>query len=260
MHNRFLSIWFRHLTTDRWVIKRPELKGEPFVLAAPERGRMMVKASSPEATSEGVYTGMVVADARAILPTLKVYTDDPGLEDRLLKALAEWCLRYTPVAATDAPDGLILDITGCPHLWGGEQPYLENITATLKSKGYHVRAAIADTIGAAWATARYGKSGLIVEPGEQREALLPLPPTALRLESGILQRLEKLGFHHIGQFIDIPYQTLRRRFGETLSHRLDQALGTGHEPLQPIQPLPPYREELPCLEPIRTATVIQIAL
>lgn len=260
MHKRFLSIWFCHLTTDRMAIKRPDIKDKPFVMASPEKGRMLVKASNVVATSAGVFPGMVVADARAILPSLEVFSHDSLLEGRLLNALALWCLRYTPTAAPDLPDGLILDISGCAHLWGGEQPYLDNIVATLQSKGYGVRAAIADTVGAAWALARYGQGRMIAERGGQREILLSFPPASLRLDQGILRRMEKLGFRQIGQFIDMPQPVLRRRFGEALLLRMGQALGLEHEHIEAVRPIRPYLERLPCMEPILTLTGIEIAL
>src|SRR5690606_10319200 len=62
MPNRFLSLYFKSLCVDWMVIKRAELKGQPFVLSLPERGRMLVHASSAEAAALGVFRGMVVAD------------------------------------------------------------------------------------------------------------------------------------------------------------------------------------------------------
>ena len=240
MPNRFLSLYFHSLCTDWMVIKRAELKGQAFVLALPERGRMLVHASSSEAIAQGVFPGMVVADARAILPSLQVFDHDGRLEGRLLKALARWCMRYTPAVAVDLPEGLILDITGCAHLWGGESSYLNDMVSALSNKGYGVSAAIADTIGAAWAMARYGKGPFIATPGKQRELLLPLPPASLRLEKGLLQLMGKLGFRRIEQFIDLPKPTLRSRFGEALLLRLGQALGTEYEHIEAVQPLKPY--------------------
>ncbi len=260
MPKRYLYIWFQYLATNRLAKMRPELRGKPFLLYAPEHGRMVIRAASQSLTKEGISPGMVVADVRAILPSVEVLPDENVADEKLLKDLAEWCLRYSPVVATDSPDGLILDISGCPHLWGGELPYIQSITARFRKGGYDVRAAIAETIGAAWAVAHYGKNGMIIESGRQAEVLFPLPPTALRLESSTLQRMEKLGFRQIGQFIGIPHLNLRRRFGEAMLIRLKQALGTMHEPLQPVQPAPIYLERLPCLEPIRTATGIEIAL
>ncbi len=260
MHKRYLSIWFRHLATDRLARLRPELRGKPFLLYAPERGRMVVRASSRALDREGIVPGMVVADVRAILPAVDVFPHEPVPEEKLLEDLAEWCLRYTPVAATDPPDGLILDISGCPHLWGGELSYLGSITTRLRKGGYDVRTAIADTIGTAWAMARYGNNSPIVKAGGQKEALLPLPPAALRLDTITLQRMEKLGFRQTGQLLCIPRTNLRRRFGDLLLTRLGQALGTEPEVLQTIQPAPTYQERLPCLEPVCTPGGIEIAL
>ena len=260
MPKRFVAIWFRHLTTD-WMIRRQSgLRDTPFVFAAPGRGRMIVTAVSSAAQSKGIIPQMVVADCRAILPTLQVLDDIPGLAEKLLHALAEWCIRYTPVAAVDLPDGLILDISGCAHLWGGEREYLKDIVTKLRAYGYDVRAAMADTIGTAWAISRFGHTKAIIEPFGQAEALLPLPPAALRLEVGIIERLEKLGLHQVRSFINMPRRTLRRRFGDSILTRLDQALGQEHDAITPVVPVQPYQERLPCLEPIRTAPGIEIAL
>ncbi len=260
MHRRFLAIWFRHLTTDWWVRKHPELKDTAFLLAAPERGRMIVKAVSSAAQAKGIYANMVVADCRTIFPALQVFDHIPGLERKLLQALAEWCIRYTPVAAVDMPDGLMLDISGCAHLWGGEHAYLKDILNRLRAYGYDVRAAIADTIGAAWGIARYGKITAIITPGTQATALMPLPPHALRLDAAIIARLEKLGLYQVQCFMNMPRSALRRRFGQQLLSRLDQALGQEIEVLEPVCPIIPYQERLPVLEPICTATGIEIAL
>ena len=260
MSKRFVTIWFRHLTTDRMILRRPELKDVPFVLASPERGRMVVRAANAVAEGNGIEPGMVVADARAVYPELQVIDDRPELAGKLLNALAEWCIRYTPITAVDMPNGLILDVTGCPHLWGGERAYLKEIVIKLRSSGYDVRAAMADTIGASWAVCRYGQATPIVESNSQADALLTLPPAALRLEPETLQRMQKLGFYQIRNFIGMPRSVLRRRFGQHLLDRLDQALGPSNEVITPIQTVEPYEERLPCMEPIVTATGIKIAL
>lgn len=260
MPKRFVSIWFRHLLTDREVRRKPELKGIPFVLAAPERGRMVIKAANIIAEQKGIQVNMVVADCRAILPELQVFDNDPALPEKLLNALAEWCLRFTPIVAVDMPDGLLLDVSGCPHLWGGERPYLKDLVTRIRAFGYDVRAAVADTVGAAWGVARFGQITPLIDEGKQAEAIRSLPPSALRLESCVIEKLEKLGLYQIGNFMNMPRSALRRRFGKQLLLRLDQATGQEMEIIQSIKPLEPYSERLPSLEPIRTAPGIEIAL
>ncbi|HEV3412403.1 MAG TPA: DNA polymerase Y family protein [Puia sp.] len=275
MGKRFLSLWFRHLTTDYMSIRRPPLREIPFVMAAPDHGRKIITAVNEAARIQGIDTGMVVADARVLYPTLEVIDEQPGLTGRLLRALAVWGLRFTPVTAIDGSDGLMFETTGCDHLWGGEEPYLSAITSRLAAKGYAIRAGMADTIGAAWAVARYGRGpgvlswgaatiengyAIIVPPGHQTTALLDLPPAALRLAPETLARLHKLGLVQIGPVASFPRRALRRRLGGELLLRIDQAFGVEEEGLQPVQPVEPYQERLPCLEPIGTAAGIGIAL
>lgn len=260
MGKRFVSIWFRHLKTD-WLIRRQHgLKEMPFVIVTKDHGRMIITAANILAQKQGVNSNMLLADARAFIPGLLYFDEEPERAAKLLTGLAAWCIRYTPIAAIDLPDGLILDVSGCPHLWGGENEYLATITKRLSYFGYHTQCAMADTIGTAWAIARFGSNHLIIENGQQTAALLSLPPSALRLEPETIERLEKLGLRKIQHFISMPRTALRRRFGKELLLRLDQAIGCTDEIIEPVIPVVLYQERLPCLEPIVTATGIEIAL
>lgn len=261
MQKRYASIYFPCLLTDQLLSRRPELTGKPLVISTPGKGKIILVAACPLARRGGAREGMALADARAIVPELEVSEYKPGRTEKLLQAIGEWMIRYSPLVAVDAPSGLILDVSGCCHLWGGEQGYLAEIVARLQGKGYRARAAIAETIGAAWAMARYSQGQTsLVPPASQAQSLLPLPPAALRLEADTLKRLEKLGFSQIGSFVSMSSSVLRRRFGEGLLLRLAQALGHEEETLVPIRTLPPYFERLPCLEPVRTAKAIEIAI
>ena len=260
MVKRFLSLWLPFFATESMVKRHPELKNKPFVLVTPDHGRMVITGSNTLARSEGIVPGKMLADSRVILPELKDLPDDPISNARLLKSLAEWCLRFSPIVAVAPPDGILLDISGCTHLWGGEQPYMEHIISRLHQGGYHVKAAIANTIGMAWGLSHYGDGAAITRSQEEASALEGLPPAALRIDTVVLSRMEKLGFHRIGQFMSMSKSMLRRRFGDILLIRLGQALGYEPEALKPVIPELPYQERLPCLEAIRTANGIQIAL
>ncbi|MDI1254931.1 MAG: DNA polymerase Y family protein [Flavobacterium sp.] len=257
---RYASIWFPYLLTEYTARKKPEFRGVPFVLTSRERGRMVIKAVSEQGARKGIRNGMVLADCKAIFPELEVLETEHGRTEQLLHALAAWCISYTPYTAVDLPEGLILDITGCAHYSGGEKAYLESIHKKLNAFGYTVKIAIADTIGAAWAVARFENSKMIVSSGEEQSALATLPPAALRLETDILTRMKKLGLQKIGSFIDMPHAALRRRFGALLPSRINQALGQEIEIIVPIKIIEPYQERLCCLEPIPTPKGIRIAL
>jgi protein ImuB len=110
---------------------------------------MVITATNVNAEKKGIACGTVLADARAIIPELEVLDDKPELAEKLLTRLAELCIRYTTIVAIDPPDGLLMDVIGCSHLWGGDALYLSDIINNLNIRGYNVRAAMADTIGAA---------------------------------------------------------------------------------------------------------------
>lgn len=257
---RYISIWFRHLATDWFTVRQPSLKDLPFVLRASVHNKIVVTSANTAAELKSVHPGMTLADARATVPDLQVQDDKPDLVEKLLAKLAAWCIRFSPVVAVDPPDGLLLEVTGCAHLWGGDIPYLADITRKLNVRGYDVRVAIADTIGMAWGVARFGTGSLVVPSEVHTTALLTLPPEALRLEAEVSERLHKLGLHQVRQFMSMPRTSLRTRFGPHFITRLDQALGQAMETIEPVQPVEPYQERLPCLEPIATATGIEIGL
>ena len=260
MQKRFLTIWFPHLMTDWIAIKNWALKDKAFVIVAPDHGRMMITEPSVAAVKKGVFKGMIAADARIIDPELKLIDEQSVLSKKLLQSLCKWCIRFTPVVSIDEPNGIILDATGCTHLWQNEEKYLNAITSRLHQHGYHIRATMADTIGAAWAVTHYGKNNSIVESGNQKNILLSLPPAALRINISIVERLEKLGLTSIQRFISMPRSALRRRFGDELLLRLDQALGNEDEFIEPLIPPEPFSERLYCLEPIITKKGNEIAL
>jgi protein ImuB len=260
MPKRFVSIWFRYLLTDWKTIREKSLKTVPVVFTEPDHGRLLVCAQNAFAEKHCVRPGMTAADAKVIAPGLQLFEDKPGHNLKLLKHLAEWFLRYTPYVMIDPPDGLLLDVTGCTHLKGGEREYLNDIGSRLQALGYTIRPGMADTIGCAWAVARCAENELIIPPGGQRNSLMPLPPAALRLTSDILVKLNQLGFYTIAGFIHVPKSVIRRRFGNNLVLRLYQALGQEPEFLIPLQEPVPYSERYPMLEPIRTREAIEYAV
>ncbi|MDQ7948450.1 MAG: DNA polymerase Y family protein, partial [Pedobacter sp.] len=257
---RYLSIWFPNLLCDYLAFKKPELKGTVYVFTRSERGRIMISAASREAENQGIFANMVLADAKAVVPDILAFDDQEGFAKKLLTRIAKWGIRFSPFVAIQEPDGIILDSYGCSHLWGGEEGYLKHILDKLTESGYGCRGSISDTIGTSWAIARFGKKAPIIAPAQQYNAILNLPPVALRVEEATYQKLHKLGLDKIGKFIQMPRSVLRRRFGNDFILRLGQILGTEEETITPVIVVAPYEERLPCLEPIRTKPAIEIAI
>ena len=195
--------------------------------------------------------GMALAHAMALAPGLHVAEADPTAEAAGLLRLAEWCRGATPLVAADPPDGLWLDVTGCAHLFGGEAALLDTLTRRMTTQGLHVRAALADTPGAAHAVARYGEGG-VVPPGKHIEALAPLPVRALRLPPDTVATLRRLGFERIGDLARVPRAGVARRLGPEPCRLLDQAEGRVAEPLVPLPPPETLQHRVTFVEPLLT--------
>ena len=275
---RFLSLWLTHWSTDQYLRRRRTAKSSsmsasvqmeamtaPLVLAAQSGNRQEIQAVDPRAAKLGVQTGMAVADARAWLPQLVVEAHDPAADAADLRRLADWATRFSPLVAVDGADGLMLDIAGCAHLWGSEARMLADLDRHLRRFGLHHRAAIADTIGAAWALARFGAKDhmgdhMIAPQGNLRPALEQLPPLALRLSLELSEQLKRLGLTRIADLCALPRAALARRFGSALIDRLDQALGRRDEALSPLLPPPHCYVRLDFAEPVSQRVGIDRAL
>lgn len=260
MAKRFMSVFLPYLTADIMARRMPDLRTRPFVLAEKVKNRIQICSVNGLAADQGIYPGMTVADARSLFPQLEVITENLPDTTESLQSLALWCQRFTPSTGIHPPDGLILDISGCSHLWGDENAYQQHIKERLHQGGLHARIAIADTIGTAWALAHYAPQYSPLPTGKQEDALLNLPLSALRIDSDTVDKLHKLGLFCIQDCLQLPRAALRRRFGDILNKRLDQALGLQPEDFTAILEPTAYRLRLPCPEPVRTAEAIRIAL
>jgi protein ImuB len=180
---------------------------------------------------------MPVTKAQALVPGLIVLDADPVADREGLDRLALWTLqRISPVVAPDPPDGLVIDTTGADHLHGGESAMLTTIVERFAASGVEIRAAIADSWGAAHAAARFLRRRTMVIPSGESETLLrPLPVAALRLDGETTSGLLTLGFETVGDLIDRPRAPLALRFGPEIGRRLDQSLGRLGEPVDPVR-------------------------
>ena len=223
--------------------------------ALPDHGRHVIASVDRKASALGIVPGMTVTKARSLAPDLLVVDAEPDEDFEALKRLALWAgRRYSPTVSPDPPDGLFIDVSGCAGLFGGETAMLKDMHRRITVAGFTVQIAVADTAGCAHAVARNVPAGrpVLIDPGKTTQAISLLPIAALRVETSTVEGLRRLGFDRVEQLIAEPRAPITRRFGQQLYRRLDQALGTRTEPIEPIvdETVPRCRRGL--LEPIAT--------
>ena len=224
---RVLCVWFPKWPIQRLRSARPELDRSEVVLFAGQNQRPLITVCSPKAERLGLRTGQPLAEAKTLLPKA-VFLPADGVADRsALCQLALDCQRFSPLVGLDEgahPESLLCEVTGCTHLWDGEEQFLQALRSYWCSRGYHIHVALSSSIGAAWALAHTSTKSL-VPAGDEELALSSLSVAALRLLPEALERLEALGLWTIGEVLRIPREALASRFGVMLPQRLDQALG-----------------------------------
>jgi protein ImuB len=230
-----------------------------LVVAAKRDNAMRLHAVDKHAARDGLSEGMKLADARARVPQLRVVEADEKADARLLERIADWCDRYTPFVACDGEDGLLLDVTGTTHLFGGERAMAALLQKNLQEQGFVARLALAGTAAAAHLLARHAPS-LIVAPGKEAEAVSQLPVTALAAEADVIHGLRRAGLKTVGDVAARGRAELSARFGRELVMLLDHTLGRTEKPLSPRRRLPDCMAEHRFAEPLITADAIAATL
>lgn len=246
-----------HWPTDRWQRQRSDIDPDrPLALTTRASGGVRLVAVDAVAAGNGLAPGMTLADARALVPDLLTGAADPAADAAALDKLAAWCSRFSPWVAADGADGLILDISGVAHLFGGEGRMLSLMRQKLTHLGCHVRLAAADTPAAAWAWAHHGRGGILRGFAPIND--LPVEAMRLPLETG--DDLKRLGLRLIGDLAKLPRAPLARRFGQDLTARLDALFGRRGEPISPRLPPAPWRARADLPEPIISREAIDHVL
>lgn len=256
---RYLALWFPFLPADRLRRRErlavrqhrssPSPDEPPRVFVEKIRNALRIAAVDRQARALGLDAGLVLADARARVPGLDAVEMDRAADAALIEGLADFCDRYTPLVGLDAPDGLVLDITGCARLFGGEEPMRADLLSRLAGNGFEARASIAGTPEAAGALARFGGAAIVM-PGGEAAAVGGLPVAALGVAPQIVAGLARAGLKTIGDIAGRPRVPLAARFGEALVDRLARVLGERDIRFTPRRPLPVCSAERRFAEPL----------
>jgi protein ImuB len=258
------------------------------------RGGPAIVAVSMDAWAQGVRPGMPLAEARSmaqpivpkqdsrrrnqqptrLIPPVEFREWQPLRDRATLQSVAELTRRYAPVVGLDEvplPDSLLLDITGCAPLFGGEAGLAESTLIDLRKAGWSCRLAIASSVAIGWALThaegttrqdqprsqtQYSVAGradsrrsgqgassesiahelpiTIVPDGYERQELARLPVASSRLDLSDLEILSHLGIRTLGQLLSLPREDLPSRFSQSGVLRVQQLAGAVDEPIVPI--------------------------
>lgn len=226
----------------------------PVVLSKQGRHGPVVHAMNNAAQARAVTLGARVVDVQAIHPDLHVEQADVEGDRALLGRLALWARRWCPWTVAE-DDGILMDVRGAAHLFGGEAQMLRDMHTRFAMQGLRARLALGPTRGAAQMLARFAPQGMICGIDDAGDALAGLPVVALRLPDATVRLLERLGLKTIGALEAVPRVGLMRRFAGASEGvhplvLLDRAMGRSADPLDAPADAPRWRAQVHMAEPV----------
>ncbi len=246
-------------------------EGGPIAVFVRTGGCLRVAACDGVPDGE-VRPGMPLAEARARVPGLRAFPLDAAADAAALRALGDRAVRFGPEVSLVPPEAgrpaaVLVEVGGSAHLFGGEAALAARAVRALGRAGFGAAAAVAGTLGTAYALAGWGRAceplagaAAVVERGREAVALGALPVAALRLDPDAVRRLGRLGVRTVADLLALERPSVARRFGPEAALRIAQALGEVAEPPARHRPPERFAAHLELPEPTDRRETILLAL
>ena len=217
-----------HLDLDAFFcaveeLRQPELRGQPFAVGGRPGERGVVSSCSYAARRFGIRSGMPMALAVRLYPSLKVVSGRHGIYGEMSDRVMERLRNLTPGFEQISIDEAFLDITGQreppEHLARRLQTGIRDELGLPSSIGIasnKLVAKIATEVGKKAGTGTRPPFALTIVPvGEERAFLAPLPMEMLwGVGPKTGKRLAEMGMRTIGDIAGWPESNLVDLFGE----------------------------------------------
>jgi protein ImuB len=269
------------LAADKSSSSQASSESKTILLTTTAMNQRIIARACRLSRSLGVRQKMSLALAQALVPSDTYHEEfDPLRDAYALRALAAWCLRFSPIVGLDfelsqrllSPSrhhelaslarqhyGITIDITGTTHINGEPEQFCHKLQALLCGT---TRIALAPSLGGAWALSRYSSKTPSIALSFESLATLsaPLPVRALRIDAAMCRALSDIGVYTIGDLNQLQRQSLGQRFGKTLVYRLAQVSGSVSEHVSVVTQAPAYREHAIFEVPLTNRHAITTAL
>lgn len=199
------------------VLRRPELRGKPVVVAGGLGPRGVVNTCSYEARAFGVRSAMPVSRAHQLCPQAVFLESDYAYYSEASRTFHAILRDYTPLVEPAGADEAYLDVAGSERLFGEPEAIARDIRRRIVaeigitgSAGVSVNKLVSKVASDAGkpdglVVVRAGEEAAFFAPRPIRELPMVGPKTAATLAS--------LGVHTIGDLAAVPLSVLESRFG-----------------------------------------------
>lgn len=219
------------------LLRHPELRGLPVVVAGGLGNRGVVTTCSYEARKFGVRSAMPVSRARQLCPSAVYLESDYSYYGPASKQFHAILRDYTPLTEPAGTDEAYLDVAGCELLFGDGEAVAVDIRKRVREEvGIAASVGVSTNKLVSKVASDAGKpDGLLVVPaGGEAAFLAPRPLRDLpMIGPKTAAALEGLGVHTIGDLAAVPLSLLESRFGNHGRELHQRALGLFDGPVLP---------------------------
>lgn len=218
------------------LLRRPELRGKPVVVAGGLGNRGVVNTCSYEARKFGVRSAMPVSQARRLCPSAVYLESDYSYYSAASKQFHAILRDYTPVVEPAGADEAYLDVRGCEGLFGSPEEIARDIKRRINTEiGITGSVGVSANKLVSKVASDAGKpDGLVVVPaGHEAEFFAPRPIRELpMIGRKTAEVLQSLGVRTIGDLAALPVSALGSKFGPNHGAELHaRALGIFDAPV-----------------------------
>ena len=208
----------------------------PAAVIEDDKPQALVLYANTRARRLGVRPGQRYATALTIARDLQAGTVSRTEIDRRVTQLADRLRRYSPHVepSHDTPGVFWLDAQGLGRLYPSLHAWAQAVRLDLQRAGMRATVAIGFTRFGSYALARFHQGTTVCEDaGEERVAVQRVPLACVDLEPEVRERLLTLGIQTVGEFLRLPADGIRQRFGAATDTLYQLAAGHRWAPLVP---------------------------
>jgi nucleotidyltransferase/DNA polymerase involved in DNA repair len=263
-----LCLWLPTFELRLELVRSPELDSTSVALLAPEEGaRREIWQVCERAFLAGVRPGMLISQAISLCPSLTLLEPDPAHYDATMEEMLEVLSEISPVVEPSERGRIFVGMDGMHRIYGApfrqvEQAFRILLRVFPPLLAAAIRAGRAPGKFGAWVAAVSARSGepVLIEEEELRPFLARCPVSSLPVSALMIQRLERLGIHTLGDLTRLPEPALASQFGDEGRQALAWATGRRIDPVRPYHRPRPIRVALDFPSPVGQIEILHGAL
>jgi|YNPNPStandDraft_1061719.scaffolds.fasta_scaffold00511_19 protein ImuB len=240
--DRLACVDLPDLPMELLLARVPSWAGHPAVVIDRDKPQGEILWVNKEARRAGVLPGMRYAQGLSLVAGLRASEVPPSEIAGEVSGLLELLHGFSPYVevSSEEPGVFWLDASGLSRLFPSLWDWAKAIHGAMAARGRRAAVVVGFRRFAVYAVAKaLDGVHVLATPEEEEAALHRVELACLRLDPLLYETLARLGLRTLGDFLRLPAQGVRRRFGEA-AHRLHAlAAGTTHDPFVPARPEEP---------------------